>query len=549
MSLLLQDWVTRQAELRPEAFAVVFGAERLTYGQLDKTSNQLSGVLQKAGCHKGDRVCFLMPKSARAIISMLGILKAGCVHVPIDPGSPPLRIRKILESCDTHCLIAAGTVFPLLREIFDHSPLRDQISVGWLEPQELPSPSFQVEWTANDLALMVSDPLPRQASPADPAHILFTSGSTGVPKGVVITHSNVIHFVEWALRHFEIGSSERFSGHTPLHFDLSTFDVFGTFAAGAELHMVSPETTLSPFKLAEFIRTAELTQWFSVPSVLNYMAKFDAVKFGDFPSLRRVLWCGEVLPTPVLSYWMRRLPHVRFTNLYGPTEATIASSFYDVPACPDDERAPIPIGTACDGEELIVLDPDLQPVSPGVIGDLYIAGSGLSPGYWRDPEKTAAVFLHVSRGSNCNGRIYRTGDLARRGEDGLVYFVGRNDTQIKSRGYRIELGEIEAALSALPDLQESAVVAIDRSGFEGWLICCAYVLQPASLATSLSVRKELEKHIPNYMIPARWRSCTELPKNANGKIDRPKLREMFLQAENSERAKVDSAHEVQVQKR
>jgi len=416
--------------------------------------------------------------------------------------------------------------------------------VGWLEPPELAPSFFQVEWTANELALMESDPLPRQASPAEPAHILFTSGSTGVPKGVVITHSNVTSFVEWARRHFEFGASERFSGHTPLHFDLSTFDVFGTFATGAELHMVPHETTLSPFKLAEFIHSAELTQWFSVPSVLNYMAKFDAVKYGDFPSLRRVLWCGEVLPTPVLSYWMRRLPHVRFTNLYGPTEATIASSFYDVPACPNDERAPIPIGAPCDGEELIVLDADLQPVPQGVIGDLYIAGTGLSPGYWRDPEKTAAAFLRVSRGSNSNDRIYRTGDLARRCEDGLVYFIGRNDTQIKSRGYRIELGEIETALSALPGLQESAVVAIDRGGFESWLICCAYVLHPSSHATSLSVRKELEKHIPNYMIPARWMSCAVLPKNANGKIDRPRLKELFLQRENSERAPVDSGEQM-----
>jgi amino acid adenylation domain-containing protein len=549
MNLLLQDWVTRQAELRPEASAVVFGAERLTYGKLERTSNQLARLLHKAGCRKGDRVCFLMPKSPRAIISIIGILKAGCIHVPLDPGSPPLRIRMILESCDTRWLLAAGPARPLLKEILSDPSLCARTSVGWMEPRKLQPPDFQVEWSADDLSLIESDPLSQHTSPADAAHILFTSGSTGVPKGVVITHSNVIHFVEWAIRHFEIGSSERFSGHTPLHFDLSTFDVFGTFAAGAELHIVPNETNLSPFKLAEFIRTVGLTQWFSVPSVLNYMAKFDAVKFHDFPSLRRILWCGEVLPTPVLAYWMRRLPHVRFTNLYGPTEATIASSFYDVPAPPEDERSPLPIGTACDGEELIVLDHHLQPVPPGVIGDLYIGGSGLSPGYWREPEKTAAAFLHVSCDSNTNYRIYRTGDLARRGENGLVYFIGRTDTQIKSRGYRIELGEIEAALSTLPDLQESAVVAIDRSGFEGWLICCAYVLQPLSLATSLSVRKELEKHIPSYMIPARWMSCTVLPKNANGKIDRPKLRELFLRAENSERTQVDSGYQTQVQSR
>jgi acyl-coenzyme A synthetase/AMP-(fatty) acid ligase len=191
---------------------------------------------------------------------------------------------------------------------------------------------------------------------------------------------------------------------------------------------------------------------------------------------------------------------------------------------------------------LIVLDRDLRPVPLGAIGDLYIGGSGLSPGYWRDPEKTAAAFLHVSRDGNANYRIYRTGDLARCGENGLVYFIGRNDTQIKSRGYRIELGEIEAALSALPDLQESAVVAIDRSGFEGWLICCAYVLQHGSLATPVSLRKELEKNIPGYMIPARWMTRTTLPKNPNGKIDRPKLKELFLQTENCGHSQNDPMH-------
>jgi amino acid adenylation domain-containing protein len=530
MKGLLQDWVTRQAQWRPEAVAIVSGAERLTYGQLETSSNQLARMLKEVGCRKGDRVCFLMPKSPVAITSMIGILKAGCIHVPLDPASPPLRTRKILESCESRWILAAGQVLSLLNDLLDDPSLRTRISVGWL--QHRPSTaSFPVEWSADDLALMEPTPLPQHASTADPAHILFTSGSTGLPKGVVITHSNVLHFVEWGLRHFGIDSSDRLSGHTPLHFDLSTFDIFGTFAAGAELHMLSHEAALSPLMLAEFIRNGELTQWFSVPSVLNYMSKFDVVRFGDFPSLRRVLWCGEVLPSPALSYWMRRLPHVRFTNLYGPTETTIASSFYDVPAYPADERSSIPIGTACDGEELMILNQNLQPVSPTEIGDLYIGGVGLSPGYWRDPEKTAAAFIHDPRSDNPNDRIYRTGDLARRGTDGLVYFIGRNDTQIKSRGYRIELGEIEAALSSSAYLQESAVVAIDRGGFEGWLICCAYVEQPGSHSTPSTLRKELEKKIPSYMIPVRWMASPALPKNANGKIDRPKLKELFLEAE------------------
>jgi amino acid adenylation domain-containing protein len=531
MKGLLQDWVTRQAQRRPEAVAVVLGAEKLKYGQLEMASNQLARLLIEVGCQKGDRVCFLMPKSPRAVVTMIGILKAGAIHVPLDPASPALRARRILESCENRWILAAGPVLPLVCELLGDPSFRSRISIGWLEHEKPSTANFSVEWSLNDLELMEPTPLPQSAVSADPAHILFTSGSTGIPKGVVIKHSNVVHFVEWGLRHFGINSSDRLSGHTPLHFDLSTFDVFGTFAAGAELRMLSHEAALSPLTLAEFIRNEELTQWFSVPSVLNYMAKFDVVKFRDFPLLRRVLWCGEVLPSPALCYWMRCLPHVRFTNLYGPTETTIASSFYDVPACMTDERSSVPIGTACDGEELIILNQNLQPVSSAETGDLYVGGVGLSSGYWRDPEKTAAAFIHDPRSQDPNDRIYRTGDLAQRGADGLVYFLGRKDTQIKSRGYRIELGEIETALSSLACLQESAVVVIDRGGFEGWLICCAYVQQPGWHPTPSSLRKELEKQIPIYMIPLRWMSSPTLPKNANGKIDRPKLKELFFEAE------------------
>jgi acyl-coenzyme A synthetase/AMP-(fatty) acid ligase len=255
------------------------------------------------------------------------------------------------------------------------------------------------------------------------------------------------------------------------------------------------------------------------------MARFDVVRHGDFPALKRLLWCGEVLPTPTLVYWMRRLPHVQFTNLYGPTEATIASSYYTVPSCPDDLHAALPIGTACEDEELLVLDESLGPVPQGEGGDLYIAGAGLSPGYWRDPERTNAVF--VRHPQNASTRIYQTGDLARVGADGLVYFLGRADSQIKSRGYRIELGEIETALNAIPGVQESAVVALGTGGFEGTAICCAYVPADGVSLTPACLRRALRDQLPSYMMPARWLAFDQLPKNANGKVDRPRLREVF----------------------
>jgi len=341
----------------------------------------------------------------------------------------------------------------------------------------------------------------------------------------VITHANVLAFVDWAKGYFRLDASDRLSGHPPLSFDLSVFDIFGSFAAGAELHLVPAECNLLPHRLAAWMQASRLTQWFSVPSALNYMAKFDVVQPGDFPELRRVLWCGEVLPTSALLYWMKRVPHAAFTNLYGPTEATIASSYYTVSSFPSDGTEQIPIGSACEGEELLVLDEHMQPVADGETGDLYIRGAGLSPGYWRDPATTAGAFLTLAGPDGSRERIYRTGDLARRGSDGLVYFVGREDSQIKSRGYRIELGEIETALNSVETLRECAVVAVPGESFEGYMVCCAYVPKDDDPVTPAGLRTRLSRLLPEYMIPSRWQALSELPKNAAGKIDRRRLKE------------------------
>jgi len=531
MNRLLQSWVTQQAQTRPDATAIVMGTDTLSYGQLEASSNQLAHLLQQSGCKKGDRVCILLPKSPAAIVSMIGILKAGCMHVPIDVATPAARIRHIFESCENRWILAGGRVTPLLEELLADDRLRARTSVGWVDPQATSATNFTPEFSHADLDAASSHSIPQQCTADEGSHILFTSGSTGVPKGVIITHNNVSTFVAWALKHYGIDHTDRFSGHTPFHFDLSTFDIFGAITAGAQLHLVPSETALLPPKLAEFIRESQLTQWFSVPSVLNYLAKFNAVKQNDFPSLRRVLWCGEVLPTPALMYWMERLPKVRFSNLYGPTEATIASSYYDVICCPTDPKSAIPIGRACDGEQLLVLDDKLKRSPLREIGNLYIAGAGLSPGYWRDPDKTAAAFLLDPHNGDPEGRLYRTGDLAWQDEDGLIYFVGRADTQIKVRGYRIELGEIETALNSMGKLQECAVVAIPTDNFGGWMICCAYVVRAGEDVSLNALREHLKKLVPSYMFPARWMAFDMLPKNSNGKIDRPRLKERFTQNE------------------
>ena len=528
MKQLIQHWVTRQAEQRPDAAAIVWKNVRVTYRELEEHSNRLAAVLKRQGAVRGDRIAFCMAKSPEAITAMLGVLKADCMYVPVDVECPASRVEKILTACEPAGVLVDASGARLMGDVL-RSFAGPRPFLGTLEEMPLKENVLATDFCGTDIAAESSAPHVCENDASDGAHILFTSGSTGTPKGVVVTHSSVITYINWTLRYFGIDETDRVSGHAPLHFDLSTQDIYGAFAAGAELHPVPPEYNLLPRKLAAFIQDHRLTQWFSVPSVLNYLCRFDAVPENGFPHLRRLMWCGEVLPTPTLIYLMQKLPSVQFTNLYGPTEATIASSFYTVPECPASETESIPIGTACDGEELLVLDEQRLPVGPGEIGDLYIAGAGLSPGYWRDPEKTASVFLPDPRSIEPR-RIYRTGDLARMDEEGRVWFLGRADTQIKSRGYRIELGEIETALHAIDVLEESAVVAIETGGFENMAICCAWVPAGGADISAADVRTRLAESVPRYMLPRHWLQFDRLPKNANGKIDRPRLKADFREA-------------------
>lgn len=512
MTALLHERVSRSAESWPGAAAIVMGQERLSYEELERRANRLARLLVESGVRPGDRVCLLQPKAPAAIISMLAALKAGAIYVPVDTSNPVARVTRIVTAADPRLLLAS----PEARELL--AALDSSVPVGAVGGP-LPGAAF----AAGDERGLSDDWTPVSVRPGDPAHLLFTSGSTGAPKGVVITHAMVSAFLDWALAHFGHEPGERISGHPPLHFDLSTFDIYGTLSAGGELHLVPPDMLL-PAQLAAFIRDSELTQWFSVPSTFAYMSRFDAIRHGDFPTLRRVIWCGEVLPTPVLAHWMERVPGPSYTNLYGPTETTIASSWYTVPGMPEDLTAPIPIGFPCGGEEVLVLDEELRDVGPAETGELCIAGAGLSPGYWRDPERTNAAFV-VQPGSG--QRLYRTGDLGQRGPDGVLHFLGRKDSQIKSRGYRIELGEIETALTAIRGVAECAVVGAPSGGFEGTAICCAWAPLPGTELDHVRLRQALGQALPSYMLPSRWLALDELPKNVNGKIDRRLLREMF----------------------
>ena len=536
--------------------AIETDVESTTYGELAAQSRAIADALRAAGVRAGDRVGLLTPKSPAAVATMLACLRLGAPYVPIDAKSPPARTARILLASDPRVVCAAAPRQPAAQSAYDAlEGLRRQHGRSWrwlgLDQAFECGPR---RGRANDNAAPGGDlaraegpeawPRPPAADAADAAdaagvrdtdvaHLLFTSGSTGEPKGVSITHANVLAFLDWALPHFGIGADDRLSAHPPLHFDLSTFDVFGALTTGATLLPVPDALNLAPKRLAAWIRDQRLTQWFSVPAVFQLLAKHDALAAaGPFPDLRRIMWCGEVLPVPILRCWQAAIPAARFTNLYGPTEATIASTYYDVTADAADGDE-LPIGTPCDGEDVLLLDPDrAEPVpaadrsDAGTFGEIAIRGAGLSPGYWRDETRTAHAFPPDPE--RPGERIYRTGDLGERDAAGYLWFRGRRDQQIKSRGYRIELGEIETALHELPGLDEVAVVATVTSGFEGTRICAAYVAATADAASPAELRRALATRLPTYMLPSEWLALPALPKNANGKIDRVRLRAMFV---------------------
>lgn len=494
-------------------------AERLTYGQLERLSGALAARLVAAGVRPGDRVALLAEKQPLMIVAMHAVMEAGAIYVPLDVGSPAPRLVRILLSAEPCLVLAAPEATTRLDEIAALHPLPPvwSLTPDPVAGERVASTVDRAEWEETEGAPEV------RVDSGSPAHLIFTSGSTGQPKGVAVTHRGVVAAVEWGLRELGTGPEDRVSCHAPLHFDQSTADVYATLAAGAELHLVPARLGLDPRALAGLIRERRLTQWCSVPAALSFMARFDVVEEGDFPDLRRVLWGGEALPVPVLRYWMERLPHVEFTNLYGPTETTISSSFYTVPAMPPEDAPPLPIGRACGGEELLVLDEGLQPVAAGEEGEICIAGVGVSAGYWRDEERTRAAFVPDPRSPQGGGRLYRTGDLGRIDADGLVHFHGRRDSQVKSRGYRIELGEVESGLASVPGVEECAVVGLEVGGIEGVALCAAFVAaeEPAEL------RAKVRRLLPAYMVPSRWLAVAALPRTRSGKVDRQALRDRF----------------------
>ncbi len=497
MGNLLHHGLEEAARTAPDRAAVVDGDRTVTYGELDAWANRLAGHLAGLGVTVGDRVALCVPKSAEALAGIYGILKSGAAYVPLDPGAPPSRLATVLGDAEVAAVVRADATEALVAEVAPSSSAPVVAVDGDLDgdPGRSPSPSASLD---------------------DLGYVLYTSGSTGTPKGVMLSHRNGMAFARWAAVEFGVGPEDRIAGQAPLHFDLSTFDLFSTSLAGAAVVLVPDRALLFPTLLGRFVDEQRISVLYAVPSLLTVLATRGGLEPGALPSLQTVLFAGEVFPVRNLRLLMELLPAARFANLYGPTETNVCC-WYDVTALPDVEAGPVPIGHAITGDRLAAITDTGAVAAVGEAGELCVAGETVMRGYRNDPERTAERLVEVPGLTEPGEVAYRTGDLVILGDDGDYRFVGRRDNQVKTRGYRVELGDVEAAITANPDVVDCAVVAVPDEAVSNRLVAYVVSAAPDALATDLAGR------VPKYMVPERFEVVPGLPKTSTGKIDRARL--------------------------
>lgn len=516
---LLHHLLEVGASTRPEGEAVVDRERSITYGELDRRANQLAHLLVELGVGRGDRVGLYLAKSLESVLGIFAILKAGAAYVPLDPQAPVARLAFIAADCGIRCLLSEKQKSRAWQELrTSGAPLETVVVLNGDGVDDAgPGPMAVIDISRAD-----SHPVsaPELATiDLDLAYILYTSGSTGAPKGVMLSHLNAITFVNWGVDRFSLNETDRLSSHAPLHFDLSVFDIFAAAASGAAIVLVPPQISVFPVEVVRFIERNRITVWYSVPSILTMMTLRAGLVGGELPTLRAVLFAGEVFPTKYLRQLMALLPHVRFHNLYGPTETNVCTH-YEVPVLPDDQAEAIPIGRAITDVEVFAVTDDGRRAEPGEVGELLVRGTTVMNGYWGDPERTARGLVPNPFGQGSADQAYRTGDIVREDASGDYRFLGRRDAQIKSRGYRIELGEIETALYAHPSVVECAVIAVPDEVISNKIK--AYVVVKDGAGEKDLVRSCTER-IPRYMLPEEFEFRESLPKTSTGKIDRQNL--------------------------
>jgi amino acid adenylation domain-containing protein len=495
--------------------ALEVAGETLSYGELGRRAAGIgAAIAERSPDGAPPLTAVFASRSPAAFAGVLGALWAGHGYVPLNPAFPAKRCRDMLlrSGCRTLVVDAAS------------AERLDQLLEGIDEPPAIIAPDEG------------GGALDSTAEPVFPsedaiAYLLFTSGSTGQPKGVGVTHRNVVSFVEAVAERYGIDENDRFSQTFDMTFDLSVFDMFVAWGRGACVCCPSERQLMAP---SRFIRDSELSVWFSVPSLGAVMRRLRMLKPASYPSLRWSLFCGEPLPAELAGAWAAAAPSSVVENLYGPTEATIACTLHRfVAGETGGDNGVVPIGEPIGATRTLVVDPDLREVAPGGDGELLVSGPQVTPGYWKDAEKTAAAFVIPPGQGETH---YRTGDRVRRplqpGEP--LAYVGRMDHQIKVLGHRVELGEVEAVLRDASGIDAAIAVGwpLTESGAGG---IAAFLGDPGIDLQAL--RSALSERLPEYMVPRRFELLEALPLNANGKFDR-KAMLALLQSEQTAPARL-----------
>jgi len=507
-ALHLSHYLEASALRCPERVAAVDSdGTSLTYRELNDRASRVAGFLASQGIRRGDRVGLLLPKDTAALTALFGTLKAGAAYVPVDWTGPAERVRSILADCDVRALFADGRRADLAADIETVILLGEDKGDG---PRG--SVSGRFSW---DKALehepLPADPAARR--PDDLAYILYTSGSTGIPKGVTLTHQNATSFVDWCSSVFTPSEDDLFSSHAPFHFDLSILDIYVPLKHGASVHLVPDELGKNPKDLARFIASRQLSVWYSTPAILGLLAEFGDLDRLDCSHLRLVLFAGEVFPVKQLRRLVSHWPWPAYYNLYGPTETNVCTYARIPTPIPEGRSEPYPIGWPCSHCAALVIDAEGRRVEGGDEGLLYISGPSVFIGYWNRLQETAAAFLDRD-----GARWYNTGDVVKQqGDEGLLY-LGRRDRMVKRRGYRIELGEVESCLYRHPAVSGAAAVPVQSA--EAGVRIVAYLVAPAASRPSIVEMKTFcNQHLPSYMNPDVFVFVDALPRTSTNKVD------------------------------
>ncbi|MEW5928180.1 MAG: amino acid adenylation domain-containing protein [Gemmatimonadota bacterium] len=497
----LAELFAERAAASPDAVAVEHGDERVTYAGLDARAERLARRLAAAGVRPGDRVALLGERSVALVAAMLGVVRMGAAYVPLDPGHPADRLRRIVEDAGARVLLACGNGS---EEYEVRSTLH---TVGQADGGSS---------SEDEVSLRTSYSVLRTSFPDSLAYVVYTSGSTGAPKGVMVPHRAVARLVE-GCDLAPLGPGDAVAHLSNPAFDAAVWEVWGALLGGARLVVLGRDAALAPARLGRELAERGVTAVFLTTSLFNLVAREAPAALA---SLRHVVFGGEAADAHAVRAVLRAGAPERLVNAYGPTEATVFATSHRVPSLADD-AASVPIGRPLAGDRAYVLDAHGQPAPPGVPGELCLGGDGVAWGYLGRPELTAGRFVPNPFGGEPGARLYRTGDRVRRRGDGALEHLGRLDGQVKLRGFRIEPAEIEAALAAHPAVAE-AVVVVREDGGEKRL--AAYVVPARGSAPSAAeLRGHLAGRLPAYMVPASFTPLAAVPVTSSGKTDRRAL--------------------------